>query len=214
MRMRDPVARRVVVGLCALLFAGLVGSGCGDDIPDYGPGVPEYDPEMPLVGLWDYDPEGDYPDAMALGVLVIEAPCVYLHSFVSSRRRFLRLPDTPTRYDPATNQLWSHGRGPMTTGDEVVMAGSGEETFQPKNQDEAACEATDEWTPPGLTLLDEWKVYDEHTDTFIPYTQTEEYRDLQQQSQTLLNEWKVYDEHTDRFVPYTQTEEYREIFGD
>ena len=91
--------------------------------------------EASLVGLWPYDPEEGYSDEEVLGVLGIEEPCVYLYGTLNGERTYtadgtlerslLRLPAGFTRYDPATNEIWVHGDGPMTTGDEVIIGGSG-----------------------------------------------------------------------------------------
>ena len=91
--------------------------------------------EANLVGLWPYDPEEGYHDEEVLGILGIEEPCVYLYEASNGERLYtpdgdlsrslLRLPGGFTRYDPATEQIWVHDVGPMTTGDEVSVGGSG-----------------------------------------------------------------------------------------
>ena len=91
--------------------------------------------EANLVGLWPYDPEEGYHDEEVLGILGIEEPCVYLYEASNGERLYtpdgvlsrslLRLPGGFTRYDPATEQIWVHDVGPMTTGDEVSIGGSG-----------------------------------------------------------------------------------------
>ena len=87
------------------------------------------------MGLWSYDPEEGYRDEEVLGILGIEEPCVYLYEASNGERLYtpdgnlsrslLRLPSGFTRYDPATEQIWVHDVGPMTTGDEVSIGGSG-----------------------------------------------------------------------------------------
>jgi hypothetical protein len=80
-----------------------------------------------LAGLWPYDPETPHALAMAWGVLVIEPPCVYVDMTYSnsggSDRMFVRLPESLTRFDPASNSVWVDGLGPMTSGDHVRMGG-------------------------------------------------------------------------------------------
>ena len=87
------------------------------------------------MGLWPYDPAEGYHDEEVLGILGIEEPCVYLYEASNGERLYtpdgvlsrslLRLPGGFTRYDPATEQIWVHDVGPMTTGDEVSIGGSG-----------------------------------------------------------------------------------------
>ena len=89
-----------------------------------------------LVGLWPYDPEEGYFDEEGFGFLEIDEPCVYLYGGGLGGERvytadgvldrsLLRLPSGFTRYDPATGEIWVHDSGPMRTGDEVVIGGSG-----------------------------------------------------------------------------------------
>ncbi len=85
--------------------------------PDYGPGVPKYDPDMPLQRLFRNRPELPFMLAGYEGVLSIEEPCVYIDDYI------LKLPEFFTRYDPHTGQLWVHGNGPFVTGDKVFVGG-------------------------------------------------------------------------------------------
>ncbi len=85
--------------------------------PDYGPGVPGYDPDMPLERLFRYSPDMVFYSALVEGVLSIEEPCVYIDDYI------LKLPEFLTRYDPATGQLWVQGDGPFVTGDKVFVGG-------------------------------------------------------------------------------------------
>ena len=88
-----------------------------------------------LVGLWPYDPEQGYSDEEGFGILGIEEPCVYLYGVLNGERVYtadgelsrslLKLPAGFTRYDATTQQIWVHDDGPMATGDEVVISGSG-----------------------------------------------------------------------------------------
>ncbi len=99
-------------------------SGCHPSVSD------------PIAGLWDY--QGYSMDAMAEGILSIEGPCIYLvgdygvlvpdappDELPEPRRTFLELPREPTRYDPDTESIWVHGKGPMVSGDRVVLGGGG-----------------------------------------------------------------------------------------
>ena len=90
----------------------------------------------PLVGLWPYDPQQGYFDEGVFGFLEIDEPCVYLYGGGLGGERvytadgvldrsLLRLPGGFTRYDSATGEIWVHDSGPMRTGDEVEIAGSG-----------------------------------------------------------------------------------------
>lgn len=86
-----------------------------------------------LAGMYGWDPEGGLHNAVWSGVLVIDAPCVYLqvnHQNGDEAPRgetlnsFVRLPEPLTRYDPATGEVWVGDDGPMASGDEVVLVGS------------------------------------------------------------------------------------------
>lgn len=90
----------------------------------------------PLVGLWPYDPQKGYMDEGVYGFLEIDGPCVYLYGgglggervYTADGELFrslLRLPGGFTRHDPATGEIWVHDSGPMKTGDEVAIGGSG-----------------------------------------------------------------------------------------
>ena len=86
------------------------------------------------MGLYGWNPEGGFHNAVWRGTLVVDAPCVYLD--VSGQegavptpeddplRSFVRLPEPLTRYDPDTNAVWVGDHGPMSSGDEVVITGS------------------------------------------------------------------------------------------
>lgn len=118
-----------------------------------------------LVGMYGWDPAGGFYNAMWSGTLVLDAPCTYLDvSHQDGRvaltpqgdtlRAFVRLPEPLTRYDPAAGALWVAGRGPMATGDDIVMVGSegwqiewndkegdGTHAFESMHQGEPGCTA-------------------------------------------------------------------------
>ncbi len=85
------------------------------------------------AGMYGWDPEGGFHNAVWSGVLSVEGRCVYLD--VTSQdaigvaesaplRSFVRLPEPLTRLNAATGELWVGDRGPMSSGDEVVLLGS------------------------------------------------------------------------------------------
>lgn len=86
-----------------------------------------------LAGMYGWNPEGGFHNAVWSGALVIDGPCVYLD--VSHQdgwpvpegeplRSFVRLPEPRTRHGSATGEVWVGEHGPMSTGDEVVLVGS------------------------------------------------------------------------------------------
>ena len=88
-----------------------------------------------LLGMYGWDPEDGFHNAVWSGTLVLDAPCAYLDiSHQNGRialtpegdplRAFVRLPEPLTHYDPDTGAVWVGGRGPMSTGDDVILAGS------------------------------------------------------------------------------------------
>lgn len=86
-----------------------------------------------LGGMYGWDPEGGFPNAALQGTLLVDAPCAYLVTGASGSvpeqdedplRRFLRLPEPLTRYDPGSNTVWVSGVDPMSSGDAVVITGS------------------------------------------------------------------------------------------
>ncbi len=124
----------------------------------YPPEVPEYDPDMPVAGLYYTDLLGEVKQALLTGELVYERPCVYIDSYDSldetalPDRFFIRLPEVFTRYDPVTNGFWYGRRGPVFPGD-IVSAGGGTRSFRPNDEQEALCEAPDEWHAPNSIYL-------------------------------------------------------------
>jgi hypothetical protein len=86
------------------------------------------------AGMYGWDPEGGFHNAVWSGTLVLEHPCVYLDIAQRDRtapvtrdvplRSYLRLPQPLTRYNVATGEVWVGEHGPMSTGDEVVVVGS------------------------------------------------------------------------------------------
>ncbi len=118
-------------------------------IPDYGPGVPEYDPDMPLKRLFSYRPEIGYNSALIEGVLGIEEPCVYINDYM------LRLPEFFTRYDPDTGQLWVHGNGPFVTGDKVLVGGGTTHIKYPGSVCEPRKEGRNTWSGVSMSLQEE-----------------------------------------------------------
>ena len=87
-----------------------------------------------LAGMYGWDPEGGFPNAVLVGTLRVAAPCVYvqvsetdgavLEQAEDSPRSFLRLPEPVTRYDSGSEALWVSYDGPMSSGDAVVITGS------------------------------------------------------------------------------------------
>lgn len=94
-----------------------------------------------LAGMYGWDPEGGFPNAVLLGTLVVAAPCVYLEvsgtdgavpeQKEDSPRSLLRLPEPITRYDPGSDAVWVSDDGPMSSGDAVVVTGSEGERIGP-----------------------------------------------------------------------------------
>ena len=85
-----------------------------------------------LLGMYGWDPESGFHNAVWSGTLVIDGPCAYLD--VSHQdgkpvpegeplRSFVRLPEPLTRLN-ATGEVWVGEHGPMSSGDEVVLVGS------------------------------------------------------------------------------------------
>ncbi len=124
----------------------------------YPPEVPEYDPDMPVAGLYYSDPIGPVQQADLTGILVYEKPCLYIDSYDAldetrpPKRFFIRLPDVFTRYDPVTNGFWSGIRGPMFPGDIVSAVGGMGRSPSPDNELEALCEAPHGWHAPSMDL--------------------------------------------------------------
>ena len=96
----------------------------------------------PFVGMWDYNPANQGPAALGVGVLWIEAPCVYLvQSELNERelsfaeiearaadpatRSLIGLPRGLITYDAETNSIWYEDHGPLTNGDPVRLGGGG-----------------------------------------------------------------------------------------
>ena len=94
---------------------------------------------LKLAGMYGWDPEGGFHNAVLQGRLVVDAPCVYLEvsegdddapqQEAETLRGFLRLPEPLTRYDADSDAVWVGDHGPMSSGDEVVLTGS--EGWQP-----------------------------------------------------------------------------------
>lgn len=124
----------------ALLAVAVLAVGCSgvdaENVVDVGPepasapaptqGMPANVRALKPVGMYDWDPEGGFHNAMWSGTLVIDGPCVYLD--VSHQdgtpvqgeplRSFVRLPGPLTRHDAATGELWVGDHGPMSSGEE------------------------------------------------------------------------------------------------
>lgn len=88
-----------------------------------------------LAGLWDYDENEPFHEALGGGILLIEEPCVYViddHAWIfpppeeilDPIRFLVKLPREQTRYNPDTQSIWVHDEGPMTSGDRVILGGS------------------------------------------------------------------------------------------
>ncbi len=90
-------------------------------------------------GKWDLS--NSFPNAVWSGTLVIDESCVYLdvsHILDDSHqdgysiakdvalRSFMWFPAHLVRLDIATGELWAGEYGPMSSGDEVVVVGSGD----------------------------------------------------------------------------------------
>ncbi len=124
----------------------------------FPPEVPEYDPDMPVAGLYYTDPIFPVHQALLTGILVYEKPCVYIDSYdtldetAPPRRFFIRLPNVSTRYDPVTNGFWSGIFGPMFPGDIVSVGGGTGRSPSPDNELEALCEAAGGWHAPSMHL--------------------------------------------------------------
>lgn len=95
-----------------------------------------------LAGLWDYDENEPFHQALGGGILLIEDPCVYViddHAWVfpppeempDPIQLFVKLPREQTQYNPDTQSIWVHDEGPMTSGDRVVLGGGGVNTSIP-----------------------------------------------------------------------------------
>lgn len=94
--------------------------------------VPTEGYQTTLRGLWPY--YGENSDAQFFGILDIQEPCVYilepdeggdilLTAEGKPLRSFLMLPESLTRFNSATNQLWVGDSAPMTSGDYVAIGG-------------------------------------------------------------------------------------------
>ena len=121
-------------------MSGCALGGSADDVSRGG--VPTQGSQTTLRGLWPYD--GAVAGAESSGILDIQEPCVYIlvpfegdilrTAEGEPVRSFLKLPKSLTRFNPTTDQIWVGDNGPMTSGDYVVMGGSGsyvdEESFE------------------------------------------------------------------------------------
>ena len=122
----------IVVVLAAwATISGCAISGSTDDVSRDE--VPAESYQTTLRGLWPYD--GEIAGAQLYGILDIQEPCVYILSQLEEDilrttegkpvRSFLQLPESLTRFNPATSQIWVGDSGPMTSGDYVTIGGAG-----------------------------------------------------------------------------------------
>jgi len=86
-----------------------------------------------LLGMYEWDPQGSFPNATWSGKLAIDGPCAYLDVYhqdgvpvPESRplRSLIRLSEPLTRLDPSTGEVWIGEYGPMSSGDKVILVGS------------------------------------------------------------------------------------------
>lgn len=124
----------MLLTIIAVLATWITISGCaiGSSANDVSRGeVSREGSHITLRGLWPYD--GEISTAELTGILDIQKPCVYiLDTFEGDIRRtaegkpirsFLKLPESLTRFDSTTDQIWVDDSGPMTSGDLVKMVG-------------------------------------------------------------------------------------------
>ena len=143
-------------GGVALMAAAVLAAGCGGppqveplDEPDQPvssePGVESGSSAQPepavedaslaeFAGMYGWDPDGGFHDAVWFGTLVIDGACASIDVIQDGEpvqaprlgllRSFLRLPGPLTRYDTGSGALWVGDHGPMYAGDEVVVVGS------------------------------------------------------------------------------------------
>lgn len=135
----------MLLAIVAVLAAWATISGCalGGTADNVSRGeVPTEGYQTTLQGLWPYD--GASANAELSGILDIQEPCVYIlvpfegdilrTAEGKPVRSFLKLPDSLTRFNSTTSQIWVGDNGPMTSGDYVSIKGAGsdvdEESFE------------------------------------------------------------------------------------
>ena len=86
-----------------------------------------------LAGMYEWSPEGGFPNAVWSGQLVLDGPCVYLQVAQQNRspipaseslRSFVRLPEPLTRYNAETGGVRVGDDASVSNGDAVVLIGS------------------------------------------------------------------------------------------
>ena len=119
--------------------------------------------EPPLAGLYVTDFETVAMTALAVGILDIEPPCVYLYGLDDAdgrttrmpdgnlQRYLVRLPRAFVRFDSDTGEIWVREEGPMTSGDDVTLGGGGWGGSYVRLTVEGECSAHGIWQASGMT---------------------------------------------------------------
>ena len=119
--------------------------------------------EPPLAGLYTTDFEAGAMTALAIGILEIEPPCVYLYWLDDTdgrttrmpdgnlQRYLVRLPRAFVRFDSDTGEIWIRDEGPMTSGDDVSLGGGGEGGSYVRLTVEGECSAHGIWHASSMT---------------------------------------------------------------